>query len=160
MQNEKKTQNMKKFFIMLAFWFVTIISVVVGSKLYIEHQGKELSVTAVPYIKQVIPEVSKWDPAITRGLMAAEVLETIPDDRFVRAMTWFSKLGDLKSMEEPVFKKLHSEEETEIGVQTIIEYDINAKYENGDALISLKLLDRGGVYDIYRFNLSSSLLAE
>ena len=160
MQNEKRTQNMKKFFMMLAFWFLTIICVIVGSKLYVQHQGDEYSVSAVPYIKQVIPEVSKWDPAITRGLMAAEVLETIPDDRFVRAMTWFSKLGALKSMEEPVFKKLHSEEETDIGVQTIIEYDINAKYENGDALISLKLLDRDGTYEIYRFNLSSSLLAE
>jgi hypothetical protein len=92
--------------------------------------------------------------------MAPEVLKTIPEDRFVRAMTWFSELGALQSMEEPVFKKVYVEEEIDIGIQTIIEYNIGAKYENGDALISIKLLDRGDSFDVYRFNLSSSILAE
>ena len=151
---------MKKFFILLSLWLLTIICVIVGSNLYEQHQGEAYTETAVPYIKRVIPEVSKWNPAITRKLMAPEVLETIPEDRFVRAMTWFSDLGALQSMEEPVFKKVYAEEEIDIGIQTIIEYDIDAKYENGDALISIKLLDRGGSFDIYRFNLSSSTLAE
>jgi hypothetical protein len=160
MPKETKTLNPKKLFIMLALWLLTIICVIVGVNLYEQHQGEVYSETAVPYIKRIIPEVSKWDPEIIRKLMAAEVLETIPEDRFVRAMIWFSDLGALKSMEEPEFKKVFSEQETEIGVQTIVEYNVEAVYENGEALISIKLLDRGGSYDIYRFNLSSSVLAQ
>ncbi len=113
MQSENKPQNMKKFFVMLALWFLTIVCVIVGTQLYAKHQGEKYTKTAVPYIKQVIPEISNWNPEITSALMAPEVLETIPADPFVRAMTWFSKLGAFQGMEEPVFKKLYDEEETD-----------------------------------------------
>ncbi len=160
MEDEVKPHNLKKFFIMMVVWLLTIVSIIVGIKLYEKQEGAAYSDKAQPYIEQVIADISKWDPDITRRLMAPEVLETIPEERFVRAMTLFSKLGELQSMEEPVFKKLYLDEPIDIGIETVLEYDIKAKYANGDAMIALKLLDRDGTFKLYRFNLSSDLLVE
>lgn len=156
----KKRQSLKKFFILLALWFVTIVAVIVGSIIYNLYQASEYSDIAVPYIKKVVAEVSNWDNATTRALMVPEVSEAIPEDKFTQTMLWFSKLGELQSMEEPEFQEVHSGGKTDIGMQTIVEYEIDAKYENGDALINIKLLDRNGFFELYRFNLSSEVLLE
>ncbi len=49
---------------------------------------------------------------------------------------------------------------TVIGMQTIVEYEVDAKYENGDALLNIKLLARDGAFELYSFNLSSEVLLE
>lgn len=63
-------------------------------------------------------------------------------------------------MEDPKFAQLHENVQTDTGNLTIVVYDINAKYENGDAVISLKLLDKGETLEIYRFDFSSAILME
>ncbi|MBE0502442.1 MAG: hypothetical protein IBX47_13515 [Desulfuromonadales bacterium] len=160
MEDEIKPHNLKKFFIMIAVWLLTIVSITVGIKLYEKQEGAAYSDKAQPYIEQVIADLSKWDPEITRRLIAPEVLETIPEERVVRVMTLSAKLGELQSMEEPVFKKLYLDEPIDIGIETVLEYDVKAKYANGDAMIALKLLDRDGIFKLYRFHISSDLLVE
>lgn len=92
--------------------------------------------------------------------MAPEVSATIPEENFTQAMTRFSRLGALQSMDEPKFDEVHQDLQTDIGKQTIVVYDIHAKYENGDAIINLKLLDKGESLEIYRFGFSSEILSE
>jgi hypothetical protein len=153
-------QSLRQFFILLALWFVTIVTVIVGSILYDFYQGSEYSETAVPYIEQIIPIISKWDSAAIRELMVPEVSAAISDDKFAQTMTMFSKLGALQSMEEPEFQEVDTGGKTVIGMQTIVEYEVDAKYENGDALLNIKLLDRNGSFELYQFNLSSEVLLE
>lgn len=160
MQNEIKKQSFKKFFIMLGLWLLTIICIIVGINIYEKQQGGPYKAVATPYIEQAIEKISQWDPEITRALMAPEILDTIPEERLVRAMTLFSRLGPLLSMEEPEFEKLYSEGEGDIGKQTILEYKVDAKYENGDAFLVVKLLVRDDSFDLYEFNISSAALAE
>jgi hypothetical protein len=155
-----KKQPLKKFFILMAIWFVTIMAVFAGSVLYDQYQSSEYDAIAGPYIRGIIPEISKWNPAITKALMAPEVSATIPDENFDQAMAWFSRLGALQSMEAPEFDQVQQNLNTDIGIQTIVVYNIDAKYENGDAVINLKLLDKGESLEIYRFDFSSETLLE
>jgi hypothetical protein len=155
-----KKQPLKKFFILMAIWLVTIMAVFAGSILYNRHQSSGYKAMAGPYIRKIVPEISKWDPATTRSLMAPEVSATIPEENFTRALAMFSRLGALQSMAEPKFDQVHQDLQTDIGKQTIIVYDIDAKYENGDAVINLKLLDKGDSLQIYRFGVSSEILAD
>jgi hypothetical protein len=92
--------------------------------------------------------------------MVPEVSAAISDDKFAQTMTMFSKLGALQSMEEPEFQEVDTGGKTVIGMQTIVEYEVDAKYENGDALLNIKLLDRNGSFELYQFNLSSEVLLE
>lgn len=154
----KKKQSLKKFFMLLILWFVTIICVVGGSMIYDRYKTSEYDDIAFPYIKRIIPELSKWDPATTSGLMAPEVLSSIPETNIAQAMTLFSRLGALQSIDEAKFDEVHEVQESDIGKQIIVEYNVDARYENGDAEINLKLLPRGGNFEIYRFNVSSEIL--
>jgi hypothetical protein len=151
---------MKQFFILLILWLVTIIAVFAGSVLYDRHTASQYHALATPYLNRIIPEISKWDPMTTKGLMAPEISADIPDENFAQAMTLFSQLGTFLSMDEAKFDELHENQKTSMGVQTFVEYNIDAKYENGDAVINLKLLLRDGVFEIYRFNFSSEILTE
>ena len=149
---------MKKYFVLIAVWAVSIASVVGGLEIYKNYQGAEFDKKAIPYIQRVIPEISKWDPETTKALMIPKIVAAIPDEKFIRGMLFFSKLGALQSIDEPKFEKGHLDQETEIGKQTILEYKIEAKYENADAEINLKLLESGESFEIYRFNFSSEFL--
>ena len=149
---------MKKYFVLIALWLVSIIAAVGGLEIYKSYQGSEFDKTAVPYIRQVIPKISTWEPETVKALMAPEVAATIPDEKFIRAMRFFSKLGALQGIDEPKFSQAHVDREMDIGKQTIIEYKIAARYENAEAEIHLQLLERGESYELYRFNYSSELL--
>jgi len=151
----EKKQPLKKFFIMLAVWLVVVVGVIGGSELYDRYKTSEYDASAEPYIKQVIPEISQWDPAATKGLMAPEIAGTISDEKFAQAMNLFSRLGSLQSIDEPKFIEVHTGKQGDLGEQTIVEYDVDAEYTNGEATINLKLLFRDGLFEIYNFNFSS-----
>ena len=143
---------------MIAFWFIGI-GATIGVSLYLKSQeGVEYEAVAFPYIEMAVKEISLWNSGEVKKLMAPEVLANIPDEKFDRAIKFFSQLGALKSMDEPDFKKVFIDQKTEIGTHTLLEYDIDAIYENGEAEINLKLLDRNGAYELYRFNFSSKTL--
>ena len=151
-------KSLKKFYFMLATWLVVVIAVIGGSLLYDQYKTSEYDDRAEPYINRVIPELSKWEPATTKALMAEEVAATISEEKFAQAMNLFSRLGSLQSINEPKFIEVHTGKQGDIGTQTIIEYDIDAEYSNGDATINLKLLFRDGLFEIYNFNFSSEAL--
>lgn len=156
----KKKKSLKNFFVLLALWLVTIIAVFASSVLYDRYKASEYEDFAVPYIEKIIPEISKWDPVVTRALMAPEVSAAIPEENFIEATSWFSRLGALQSMDKPEFEDVHSGTQASLGEQTIVEYNVDARYENGDATINLKLLERNGAFEIYRFNFGSEILLE
>jgi DNA/RNA endonuclease YhcR with UshA esterase domain len=150
----------KKFFVMLAIWFVAIIAIIIATWVYPKFQSGDYDELAIPYLKRIIPELSQWDPIATRALMVREVSASIPDEKFNRGMDLFSKLGTLQSLNEPKFEHVYRDQGTIIGKQTIVEYITEAKYANGDATINMKLLDRDGHFEIYHFNISSQTLQE
>ena len=148
--NVKKKLNFKIFVMLMIGWFVAMVSIVIGVYAYKNQQAAEYDKLAVPYIKQVIPKLSQWDPATTRQLMAPEVLEGISEELFTGVINVFSKLGQLQSIEEPKFKKAYTAEETKI--DTVVAYTTDAKYENGDATIAIQLLIRDGSLSVFRFD--------
>ena len=153
-------KSFKKFYFMLATWLVVVIAVIGGSLLYDQYKTSEYDQKAEIYINQVMPEISKWDSATTKALMAKEVAATISDEKFAQAMILFSRLGSLQSINKPKLIEVHTGEQGDIGTQTIIEYDIDAEYTTGNATINLKLLFRDDRFEIYNFNFSSAALLE
>lgn len=154
----KKKLNLKVFVILMVTWLLTMVSVVAGVYIYKHKQASDYDDLAVPYIKQVIPVLSQWDPESTRQLMAPEALEGISEEMFTQVLAVFSRMGELQSIEDPSFEKVYSEEETEI--DTVIAYSTDAKYANGDAVIAIQLLLRDGSFEVFRFNLSSNTLTD
>jgi hypothetical protein len=153
-------KSLRTFFILVILWFITIVAVIIGSIVYDRYQASEYTDIAVPYVKKIIPIVSKWEPKAIRELMVSEVSAEIPEDKFAQTMSLFSKLGALQSIEEPQFEDVDTGGMTVIGMQTILKYEIDAKYENGEALLNIKLLYRDGILELYSFNVGSEVLLD
>lgn len=147
---------------MLGLWFIVIICSIVGFNLYNAHQkseqGLQFEATALPFVKQVIPVISEWDPKKIRQLLAPEFLETNPEDRFNRAILFFSKLGPLQSAEEPRFNEVVTKETAGEEAKRYVTYIVDAQYTNGDAEIQIQLIDRGDHFQLYNFTLRSEFL--
>ena len=127
---------------------------------YTGYKQSEYSETAVPYIKKVIPIISEWNPEKSKPLFVPSTFDNVSDEDFSKLFKWFSKLGALKSIDEPQFSRVTSSTTVREGAHTIITYGVLAHYENGDAQISIRLLDLGNSFEIYHFNLNSQALIE
>jgi len=116
--------------------------------------------TAVPYIKDVLPKLSTWDVATAKQYMAATALKKIKDEDLSKLFKWFSKLGALKSIEEPQFQNVTSGIPAEDGANTVVTYTVVAHYEKAEANIVIRLLDKKGQFKIFLFNISSDGLMQ
>jgi len=123
-------------------------------------KSSEYSETAVPYINEKIPELSTWDPEVAKKYLAPGILAETKDEDLEKLMRWFSKLGALQSIEEPQFINVSSNATVANGQQTIATYTIMAHYENGDAAITMRLLEVEGGFKIYQFHLNSNALID
>jgi len=150
----------KKLLKVLGIIFLSIIVLFGTIGIYTYMKSSEYSETAVPYIKEKIPELSTWDAAVTKKYLAPEILAKTEDEDLEKLMRWFSKLGHLKNIEEPQFVNVSSNVTVSNGQQTIATYTILAHYENGDATITMRLLEIDGGFKIYQFHLNSNALID
>ncbi len=149
---------MNKVFKILGIIFLLIIILFAGVAAYTYMKSSEYSKTAIPYINEKIPELSTWESSVAKKYLAPEILAKTQDADLERLMRWFSKLGSLKSIEEPQFINVSSITTISSGQQTIVTYTILAHYEKGDATITMRLLEVEGGFQIYQFHLNSNAL--
>lgn len=145
-------------------WFgilLLILLVLFGSILaYTSYSQAKYDKTAVPYIQRAVPVLSEWDPVTSRPLFAAVALEDVAQEDFERLIDFLSKLGELLSLDEPKFVQVSSGASVKKGTNTIVTYTIDAKYEYGAAVITLRLLDLDGKFEVYSFNVNSGALLD
>ena len=139
------------------FGFIVLFALLAA---YMAYKQSEYNETALPYIKKVIPIISEWNPEKSRPLFVASTFDNVSDEDYSKLFNWFSKLGVLNSMDEPEFLKVTSGATVLEGASTIVSYGVLAHYENGDAQITISLLDLGSSFEIYHFNLKSKALIE
>ncbi len=152
---------MKKKILIMICGLTTLGLLIVGSFAYYSGQKEsQYLTTAVPYIKKIIPELSKWDPTIARKHMSEEFLRKVSDEKFSRTIQVLSRMGNLQTLAEPHFEEIYSGDTPDGEKQTIISYTVQAKYDTGDATITMGLLDLGERFKVYRFNVESEVLAQ
>src|SRR5688572_363422 len=83
-----------------ALGLTILFTALIGWGLVKRRQYKK---TAVPYIRQVFPEMVQWNPLGAKRHMAPQALVGTTDAEFEKLFAWFSRLGKLKNFEEPKF---------------------------------------------------------
>ncbi len=149
----------KKLLIMFCSLTALALFIIGSFHFYSAQKEAQYATTAIPYIEQVIPELSKWEPEISRQYLSAEFLQKTSADDFARIIKAMSKVGELQGMEVPEFEEIYSGDTPAGEKQTVISYQIKARYTSGDAIIIMSLLDRDGAFEVYRFNVQSEALA-
>lgn len=148
---------MKKFIVYVLFVFVCGISIYNG---YRYKQSSEYEKTAVPYVRDVLPRISTWDPAQAQGYMAAEVLERVSSEELQKLMASLSVIGTLEGIDEISFKNKTSGEHITRKQQPLVTYNLVARYSSGEAKVRISLLDKGDSFAVYHFNFQSAALTQ
>jgi len=145
------------------FKFITVaVLIVVGifigatvlSSAFKGYRMAQYEKTAVPYIKMVVPQMSKWDVDLYRSYLWEKARRPEYDESFRKTVSRYSKIGALRGMEEPEFLSYDGGSAAR-GSLKIITYSVKANYEKGDALITIKLLDMDSGFRVFHFNLES-----
>jgi len=148
-------KELKKFIIYVICVFVIGFSAYFG---YGYYQSSKYDGTVVPYIQRVLPELSKWDPEVVKQYLAPEISKTIQDENLQRIMAALSQIGELQSIDTIKFKKKATGKAGDLVQEPVITYTVHARYSTGEAIVTLSLLDKGGVYEVYHFNFESAAL--
>jgi len=148
-------KDLKKFIIYAIFVFVTGFS---AFFYYGYYQSSQYDGTVIPYIQKVLPELSTWDPEIVKQYMAPEVLSTITAEDLKYTMERLAQIGELQSIDKMKFKKKATGKAGDLVQQPVITYTVNAQYSTGKATVTIALLDKGGVYQIYHFKFGTEAL--
>jgi len=148
---------LKKFIVYVLFVFICAFSIF----FYIKHdQSSEYEATTIPYIHQVLPQISTWDPELTKEYMAPEVLERVTPADIEKLMTSLSKLGQFQGIDEIEFKDKQSGEFITRDQKPLVIYSLETRYSNGEAKVTIKLHEKGDSYEVFEFNFLSDLLAQ
>ena len=93
---------------------------------------------AIPYIEDVMPDLTTWEPLRFEQHFAPEVLEQNGHDRIAPMFNWYSVLGALRSFETPEFHRISKS----LGVpySSVVTYTVRAEFERGPALITFNLV--------------------
>ena len=148
-------KDLKKFIIYAIFVFVTGFS---AFFYYGYYQSSQYDGTVVPYIQEMLPKLSTWDPVIVKQFMASEVLGTVTDEDLKNIMGALAQIGELQSIDQMKFKKRATGGAGDLVQQPVITYTVNARYSTGETIITISLLDKGDSYEVYYFNFESDAL--
>jgi hypothetical protein len=148
----------KKFFVIAGVVVSILVTAFATFEILKRQKESQYEATAVPYLKMVVPEISKWDPEIIKGYMPPESLEGTSEEKLINIVNYLSKLGKLERMEEPEFSQVDSMRKRNSDEKIIVTYKIEAHYENGDAVITIGLLDQGESFHVQNFNINSEVL--
>ncbi|MCK5913787.1 MAG: hypothetical protein KAG12_07890 [Desulfuromusa sp.] len=148
-------KDLKKFVIYAIFVFITGFS---AFFYYGYYQSSQYDGTVVPYIEEMLPKLSTWDPVVVKQFMAPAVLKTVTDENLTSIMEALAGIGELQSIGEMKFKKRATGGAGDLVQQPVITYTVKAQYSTGEAIVTISLLDKGNSYDVYHFNFETEAL--
>lgn len=137
-----------------------LVVVIVAASAYSSYKSAGYEKTAVPYVKEVITAFSKWDLEIAKPYFHESITDNTSSEDMLKMFRWFSKLGSLETIEQPQFRNLRSGINTSIGSNSLITYSAKAHYENGEANLTINIIDLDDGFSVYSFNLKSMDLAD
>jgi hypothetical protein len=150
----------KKILLIPVFILVVVVLIYFGVIYQQRQQSAQYQGTAVPYLKMVIPEFSRWDVEIIKRHMVTQTLDKIPEEQMTGIVASLSRLGALQSMAEPEFSSVDTFRLVAGGELTMVTYKTEAVYEQGPAVVTMSLVEDGDSFRIHNFHINSPLLAE
>lgn len=116
--------------------------------------------TAVPYLREALPAIAEWDPDVLWNLYSPDVRSSVSRTDHDKIVVALSRLGRMEKLEPPQFLRVTSSATVGSGSLKLVSYVVLAKFETGDARISVDLKDDSGEFSIYRINFNSMAFLE
>jgi hypothetical protein len=148
---------LKKFIIYVLFVVTCAVS---AFFVYTNMQSSQYEDTAVPYIRQILPIISTWDPVLAKDYMATEVLARVTPAELESLMLTLSQIGELKSIDKVKFKNKASGENVTLDKYPLVSYTLETQYTSGRVKVTISLLDKGDSFEVFHFNFQTAALTQ
>ncbi len=134
---------------------VIMFALVVSGFLYYQsaQQEKHYEKTALPWVVDSLWQVSGWRTADVWPLLAPEAKEVVTKQQLDAVLAQYAPLGRFISLGDARFSRLASILSM-LSSDQRIGYSALAAFENGEAVVTLVLLEREGRFYIYNINLA------
>ncbi|MGH8445293.1 MAG: hypothetical protein ACREVL_08495 [Solimonas sp.] len=153
---------MKKFLAIVGAVFLVLLLLGGGFIGYAAWQGRQLDASSKAYVEANIPPiVATWSTERMSALASPQMLEAIQANAqtLERMFHKLSGLGALKS-----FDDIKGESQTFLnaGQPKVVgaTYTANAKFDHGEAKVSIRLIRLGGEWRLQMLNIDSPILAQ
>ena len=150
----------KKILIGLGVLFVGLGLTFTGLIYWASEGTAEHNAKAIPYINEIVPELSKWKIDAYEKHFMESVYKDLDKEQLAKVIEYFSKLGALKSLEKPQLQTINSHANTSNGVGEKVIYKVKGNYEKGPADIDITLHVTENGYELYHFYISSTAFLE
>ena len=144
---------MKKILMILGSVFALIILIIGGLILSFNLDQKEFDKTAKPYIENNIGKITTWDYKKFKALLTSDAQEAFETEDGKKTIKFFSKLGKPVEFSDAELQHIQNSTDTD---KDILIYNINGKFENGEALLTITLNYRENSYLIRHININSN----
>ncbi|WP_019529841.1 hypothetical protein [Dasania marina] len=150
----------KKFLKIIGSFFLVLIVIFICIGTWYAVNSSKYTEVAQPYLETNMPAVVSWDFEQLRALLTPESLKEFETERGQKVYRLFSKLGALKSFEEPQFLGAKAGATVREGAYDIVNFSMLGHFEAGDAQFTITLATEGESYLIHYININSDVFLE
>jgi hypothetical protein len=141
---------------------LTLIAVIGGFIGYAAYQGRGLDASSKAYVEENVPTIlSSWSKEELLKRSSPQLLKTVEEkpDQIDQLFRKLSKLGAMRSFSDvkgdsQVFYN------TKEGKTTTASYTAAAKFENGEARLTIRLIQNSGQWQFLLFYVNSPIFLQ
>jgi hypothetical protein len=137
---------------------LVIIGLFVSIGIWSGYKSAEYEETAIPYMTKAIHDISNWQLDTMKSYLASEVLEGVTDSDLGKVVNGLSRMGNLLELGEYQYQGVSTRAMAGGNSGTFVSYQVPAKYEKGNATLSITLKEVDNGFIVYNFNLNSLAL--
>lgn len=153
---------MKKFLAIIGGFFLILVLALVSFVGYVAYEGRGLDASSKAYVEANIPAiVSTWSKEELLTRSSPQLLKAInkEPEQFDQLFQKLSKLGAIQSFGDAKGDSNVSYT-TQNGKVITAFYIVKSKFENGEARISIRLIQVSGQWQILLFHVDSDLFLQ
>lgn len=145
----------KKLLKIIGSFFLVLIIIFIGIGIWFGVSASKHNEIAKPYLQKNMPIFTTWDINKIKPLLTPEALQTFESKKGEKILKFFSKLGKLKSFEEPQFLTAKSGASIGTGSYDIVKFKMLGHFEVEDAIFTITLTTDEDSYLIHYVSINS-----
>lgn len=131
-----------------------LLTGIVAIYFYTGRQEDHYNANTPKAINQILTEISAWEKPVLFRHLAEEAKQTINDEQLSQLFNLYRRFGRFRSIDELSFSRTASAFSL-IGEKRI-HYAGTAYFDIGLVNVNITLVERGGYFKIYNFNLTEA----
>ena len=139
--------------VIIAILCIAVIAIVINAK------KNKYDKIVFPFIEEALPVLATWEAEQFEKYWIDEILENADQEQLKRLFKTYSKLGKLKTYEDPIFLQVGTS--TDLEYSSYVNYQMTCEFENGKALLSWTFVPiNKGKIKVWSLHINSDVFLE